>query len=87
MNMLDVQSAAEILTAAQSGLKVKRLIDDYVFEGTARSIGNADGTFGRSDADIRTLYLRVTGSYTEHYWLVSELITDHQATTFVVDRY
>lgn len=84
--MHDVQSAADILSAAQAGLKVRRLIGHHVYEGVARGIGTENGTFGPSDADIRSLYLRVTDWGSDYYWPVSELINDHQALTFVVER-
>lgn len=82
----DVVSIGAIVEAAQHSYKVARLMDSGdVVEGTARSIGNQNGAFLATGDDVRDGYLRVTTMQgMEVFWPVHALVSDHQATTFVV---
>lgn len=87
MNVRETIAAADIIRAAQGGLRVARVQTngDPVF-GTARSIGTETGAFARDKDDVLDSYLRVTSrSGWEHFWLVSELITEWHQGLFLVD--
>lgn len=67
----------EITESAVHGYRVVRVRrDDRVIEGTARSLGDANGHLAHS-ADVRDEYLRVTTMFGEEFWPVSELVEDY----------
>ncbi len=78
MNISDTLAAAEVLQTAQNTARVARLRPDgTVTYGTARSVGDKTGYFGRSDQDVREMYLRVTSATGfEHFWPMRELIEE-----------
>lgn len=85
MSMRDAVSTAAIVHAAQRGATVARLIDDHIFEGVARSIGDEHGYFAGNDRDVRDCLLRVTlTSGTDVFWNVGNLIDAMDDGEFVI---
>ena len=78
---------AIIVTAARSGARVARAVDDGdIIYGTARSIGDYYGAFAAGSDDIRDCYLRVTiDTGWEAFWPMSEIVDAVQAGLFLVN--
>ena len=74
---------ADVIRATEGNRKVARLIDDYVFYGEARSIGDERGNFDFT-SDARSQYLRVTltGGF-EAFWPIAELMDEVGPGLFV----
>lgn len=88
----DACSLADIVRAAQGNVRVARLMPEgtnaagLIVKGTARSIGDLNGAFAGRNDDIRDCHLRVTTeSGFEAYWLVADLIREHQGNTFITN--
>jgi hypothetical protein len=87
LNMRNVTAAAQVMAAAEGNRRVRRLVDDRVVEGVARSIGDQQGYFVRGDAPLEELYLRVTGSTGfDYYWPLPELMQQVLCGEFAVDH-
>lgn len=84
----DVISLAAIVEAARTEARVGRAVaSGDVLSGTARHIvTGTQGLLAGPGDDIRLCYLRVTSpTGIEYFWPVSELVTAHQESTFVLD--
>jgi hypothetical protein len=78
----DVVSLASIISAAQEGRTVGRLIDGAVFTGVARSIGT-DGGAADFGSDVRDQFLRVTLSGgADCFWPIATLVEETGAGIF-----
>lgn len=76
---------SDIVEAALLGRKVGRLVHDDVVEGIARSIGDQQGNYASSFADVRDCHLRVTTTGgLEAFWPVAELL-DELGDTFIAN--
>lgn len=73
----DATALADIIRAAQGNKHVRRLIDDRIVEGTARSVGDANFNFALDGEDVRDLFLRVTTvDGWDVGWPLTQLIDD-----------
>lgn len=82
----DAGAISPILEAAIGNKRVRRLVDERIIEGTARSVGDDRGNHARRDEDVRDLYLRVTTVHGwEAFWPVAELMRDVEQGLFAVD--
>jgi hypothetical protein len=79
-----VEALGAIVAAWRTGAKVARVTDRGVIKGTARMIGDTNGSRAWSD-DIRDCHLRVTtvGGW-EEFWPIAELIPEVASGEFVV---
>lgn len=86
----DVMGLEQVGVAAERGHQVRRLIDEQVFTGTARSIGDAEGAQSRlaSQSDVRDRFLRVTLAISgvDVFWPVMVLAQELHEGTFTVDQ-
>lgn len=82
----DLHALSTITDAAIHCYRVARLMPSGdVIEGVARSIGDENGNFLKSDEDVRDGYLRVSGTF-EYFWPIRELMPQIHDSTFVVQR-
>lgn len=86
LSIADAVSIGAIIGAVHHDSKVARLMSSGdVIVGIPRSIGDSRGAFLASGEDVRDGFLRVTSTTGwEHFWPMSDLIREHQATTFVL---
>jgi hypothetical protein len=87
LSTFGVQALFKIVDASRNERGVRRLVDGYVVDGTARHlvVDADDFRFPREDTDVRDTYLRVTlpaGGDTA--WLVADLISETASGDFHV---
>jgi hypothetical protein len=85
LTMYDLQNLMYVVEAAQKCAKVAYVRPDGIqIYGHARSIGNENGGFIRTDEDVRDAYLRITTrSGMEIFLPVSELAEAHSKHLFM----
>jgi hypothetical protein len=86
LSTADVIALGEIIQAAASELKVMRMIDGQVFEGTARSVTDEAGLIHREQFDIRDAYLQVSNNFVQMYWPIADLMVEQPEGLFHAER-
>lgn len=92
LTVSDAMALTNIMNAAFSNKPLARLLieegEPHIIRGVARSVCTEDGFLSPPDADVRDLYLRVTGTEglsMEYFWPISELIDDYKSQRLWID--
>jgi hypothetical protein len=86
INISDAVTLSEVISAPVNNAYVGRLIEGYVFHGTARNICDDNGGFVGRDSNVLDAFLRVTLSDgSDAMWRIRDLMADYREGTFIVN--
>jgi hypothetical protein len=85
LNLQTLTRLADLQRAAEHNKRVRwEGTGESVLEGVARHFTDVNGNFLRDDADVRTAFLRVSGTV-EHFLPVSDVLSLMTSGLFVTE--